>query len=433
MKSSPFYRILMFAPAFAPFANPEAIVNSKLALAFQQAGWEIDIISRKLSGNSSYDYGTEWIDPWIPLRDFTHEITYDVGSMIPRVRDTGWSSLRLGYFIDGCRWATRALDLGLSLHKRNPYHVILSRCFPYSAHLPAMKMARNTGLPWIANWNDPWEFMASGKVLSDSLTDYIGFINSCFCKSVGKHASLHSFPSDKLRISMCRYLGDSVLAKSVTIPHIALPYFKRVPSRRDGTFRICYSGRLWPSRDPRLFLQAIKQIIDQNKGGRNIKFVFMGIDNAGLRNVARDLGIEWSIEELGKLSYFAALQRASECDVLLVLDPPSADSLILTCKFVDYVQTGRPILVVSSKMGASNDIISSNGGGIVVDSTSFEAITSALEELYSCWQKNTLDNLYSSDRLYHLFSPEVILAQYEDIFEGIGVAEGSNRKVVSWH
>ena len=146
-----------------------------------------------------------------------------------------------------------------------------------------------------------------------------------------------------------------------------------------------------------------------------------GIDNIGLKSLARDLGIESSIEELGRLSYSATLQRTLECDVLLVLDPPSTDSLILTCKFVDYVQTGRPILVVSSRMGASNDIISSNGGGIIVDCNSLEAITSALEELYAHWQNNTLDNLYSSDRLYRLFSPEVILAKYLEIFEKIGV------------
>jgi len=294
-----------------------------------------------------------------------------------------------------------------------------------------MKMARRMSLPWIANWNDPWEFMTNGGSFSDKLKHNIGYINSFFCRSVGKYASSHSFPSDKLRIAMCKYLGESVFAKSVTIPHITLPYFGRQPMGRGKTFRICYSGRLWPSRNPVLFLQALKKIIDHNKAGDNIKFVFIGIDNIGLKSLARDLGIESNIEELGRLSYSVTFERALECDVLLVLDPPSTDSLILTCKFVDYVQTGRPILVVSSRMGPSNDIISSNGGGIVVDSTSLEAITSALEKLYSRWRNNTLDNLYSSDRLYHLFSPEVILAKYEDIFERIGVAEGSNRKTVS--
>jgi len=100
----------MFSPAFAPLANPEAIVNSKLALAMLDAGWEVDIISRNLSGMTDYDYGSGWVEPWLPLKPHTHEIQYELGNKAKRLFDTGLSALKMGYLIDGCRWAKHAFD-----------------------------------------------------------------------------------------------------------------------------------------------------------------------------------------------------------------------------------------------------------------------------------------------------------------------------------
>jgi glycosyltransferase involved in cell wall biosynthesis len=416
----------MFAPAFAPFGNPEAIVNSKLAFAFLEADWEIDIVSRKLSGNSTYDYGTEWVNPWISLRDFTHEISYDVGGFLKRAGETGLSALRLGYLIDGCRWAAKAFDVGLSLHKRNPYHVILSRCFPHSAHLPAMKMSRVTGLPWIANWNDPWEFMRQSK-FQGPLRSNIGIIQSTFCKKVGRRASWNTFPSEKLRKVMSLYLGIDAMNRSSTVPHVAIPFFRKSTSEGDGRdlFRICYMGRLWKHQDPTIFLQALGIFLQQEKANDRVLFLFLGIDDFGLREKARQLGIESNIHLIGNKPYLEANKLAGKCDVLLVIDPPDVQGVLLTSKFVDYVQTGRPILAITTASSTTQSIIYANGGGIAANNSSVEDIVMALSKLYKYWNEGTLDEHYGSDRLQKLFASETIVELYLRLFENIGVSSKS--------
>jgi hypothetical protein len=138
LRTSESYRVLIFTPAFAPFGNAEAIVNSKLALALIESGWDVDIISRNLAKTSSYIYGSSWVEPWLPLRKHTFEISYKVGKKIFRTLDIIRCSIKTKYPIDGCRWAARAYDCALSLLKNKQCDIILSRTFTVYAHLPAL-------------------------------------------------------------------------------------------------------------------------------------------------------------------------------------------------------------------------------------------------------------------------------------------------------
>jgi glycosyltransferase involved in cell wall biosynthesis len=410
----------MFAPAFAPFANPEAIVNSKLVLAFLEAGWEVDVISRNLAEKSTYNYGSGWVDPWLPLRKIMHVTDYNVGGRLRRFAGGLWGGLRMGYFITGCRWATHAYDIGLRLHREKQYDLIMSRALPSSAHLPAKKLSADTNMPWIANWNDPWEFLRK-SVVKGNLKKNIGYFEAIFCEDVGKSASRHTFPSEKLRHKMCQYLGSKILERSSVVPHVALPTTSSLMPTDHKIFRIAFAGRLWKYQSPEIFLKSLASFIKKINGYNRVIFSFIGIDDNNIRDLAISYGIDSVIQYIGKQKYSETLGILSKCDVLLTIDPPDTDGVILTSKLVDYAQTGRPILALTTKFSTSDEIITNYGGGIAVDCHSSEAIIDALIELYSHWEKNTLDEKYGSYRLYNIFSPETVVDKYKKIFLQIGV------------
>ena len=413
------YRILMFAPAFAPFANPEAIVNSKLALAFLNAGWEVDVISRNLADESTYNYGSGWIEPWLPLKRVTHILEYTVGGRLRQFIGGLWGGLRMGYVIGGCRWAAHAYDVGLRLHREKQYDLIISRALPSSAHLPAMKLSVDTNVSWIANWNDPWEFLRDSIVKGD-LRKNIGYFEAIFCENVGKSASWHTFPSEKLRHKMCQYLGSKILERSSVVPHAALPAISSLMPTDHKIFRIAFAGRLWKYQSPKIFLKSLASFIKKINGYNHVNFLFIGIDDNNIQDLAISFGIDSIIQYIGKQKYSETLSILSKCDVLLIIDPPDSDGVILTSKLVDYAQTGRPILAITTRFSTSDEIITNYGGGIAVDCHSSEAIINALIELYSHWEKNTLDEKYGSHRLYNIFSPETVVDKYKKIFLQIG-------------
>jgi hypothetical protein len=410
----------MFSPAFAPFANAEAIVNNKLALAMLEEGWEVDIISRDFAGASHYDYGSGWVEPWLPLREHTHEISYKLGGKILRTLDIMRCAAKTFYPFDGCRWASRAYDKAISLHKKKNYDVILSRAFPEYAHLPALIFSKKTAVPWIANWNDPWMFLRE-KIVKGNLQRNIGYMNSFFCKKVSRHASWHTFPTEKLRLKMSDYLGKDILKKSSSIAHIAVNTDIQYMKENKNIFKITYSGCISQHQDPEKFLEALAVFIRDNNASNRVVFEFIGFDPLGIEEMASKYGIRGNVKYIGKYNYKELIRKIAGSEVLLVIDPYDAEGIIMPSKFVDYVQTGRPILAITPKVSTLRDIISAHGGGVVAHHDSVEEISRALKELYGHWLAGTLDQAYGSFKLYNLFSPEKIISQYSAIFSRIGV------------
>lgn len=419
MKSVPKYRIAMFAPAFAPLANPEAIVNSKLVLAMLDAGWDVDVFSRNLAVEwKTYNYGSEWIAPWSELQRVTHIASYNSTSSLARYMETGLSVIKTGHYIDGCRWAMHSCDLALRLHREKPYDFIISRSLPDAAHLPAMSFARKTGVPWIANWNDP-SGDKNPPPYGGGPQTYLGPHYERLLKAVSQNASWFTFPSARLSRYICEYLELPERLATI-IPHAAIRLKNSISHDNiSDTFTICHAGHISSHRNPLPFLKGVTEFIRIEGIQDKFKLVIVGLDNVGILSMARELGIDKYINVEGNKSYLETYDLLARCDVLVILEAPTNEGIYLPAKFVDYVQTGKPILAITPRQSSVGDILSQSGGGIAADCLSSEDITAALRRMYGSWRNGTLQQQFSSDRLFNLFAPETIVNTYMHIFDSL--------------
>jgi hypothetical protein len=99
-----------------------------------------------------------------------------------------------------------------------------------------------------------------------------------------------------------------------------------------------------------------------------------------------------------------------------VIEAPCVEGIFFPSKFVDFVQTGRPILGISPINGTLADILSRYGGGILADCHSPEAVANAIRILYEEWRAGELDEKYGSSGLFDLFSEKTVLGQYMELF-----------------
>ncbi len=412
------YRILMFSPIFAPFGNPEAIVNNKLVLSFMEEGWHVDVITRKVPEMYGYTYGSLWENIWMPLREVTHEVDYNVGGKYRQKKEAVIDGIRMGCLIEGCRWASHAFDYSVKLHARNKYNIVISRALPDAAHLAALNFSRRMKIPWIANWNDPpgdKNPPPGGKGPEASL----GFFHDRLLKNVARHAHWITFPSERMRKYMCRCLGGSILNKSSAIPHVARKWSSNSEQTKNADFTLCHAGNLYSIRNPYKLFKALKKCRDNSENGSNIIIDVIGIENVDLKETADKYGVAGSLHFTGPMTYTDTLKHLEKCDVLVVIEAPYDEGIYLPSKFVDYVQTGKPILVVSPAHSTLADILFQHGGGLAADCQSDEDIVRNLTELYSQWKNDTLEASFGSNGLYHLFSPETIIEQYREIFAKI--------------
>jgi glycosyltransferase involved in cell wall biosynthesis len=80
-----------------------------------------------------------------------------VGGWRARVRDVARSSL---YFPDAqVGWAAPALLRGARLLREQRFDAVFSTSFPITAHVIGHRLSRFAGVPWIADFRDPWSEM----------------------------------------------------------------------------------------------------------------------------------------------------------------------------------------------------------------------------------------------------------------------------------
>ncbi len=414
----------MFAPGFAPYAASENLVNSKLALAMLNRGWDVTVISRCDRG---FNYGVEWTEPWLPLRELTHEVDYGFGGSGQRFGERIFQSLKLGHPIAGVRWAWRALELALSLHREKNFDLVLSRSISCCAHLPALSFARQTSVPWIANWNDPPEywFPPPYEYQADVFRKAIW---NRYYRDVMNTADINTFPCKQLAWYVSERLEIKDWRNIRIIPHIGLDA-KVTPSTSEpgeSVFRLCHAGNLSRERNPALFLTALKRLVETDATSERIQLEIIGVENVELETLIREMGLTKHVIFTGTLSYMKTLERLAASTVQVILEAPCPTGIFLPSKFTDYVQTGRPVLTVSPARGTMKDFLTGNGGGLAVNCASVGDIFAGLQTLYGQWRAGILDrHCFSS--LWPLFAPDRIIARYADIFSEIQEERSTDR------
>ncbi len=135
-------RLLLIAYAFPPDPSPGAQRPGYLAKYLPQFGWEAHVVTRACGD-------TKWaeprpakparISPNSPLRTFLR--TAKESLLIPD---------------RAAPWIPYALKTGRQLLARERFDAILGTALPASVHIVAAILARESELPWIADYRDPW-------------------------------------------------------------------------------------------------------------------------------------------------------------------------------------------------------------------------------------------------------------------------------------
>lgn len=404
--------LLLIATGFLPYAFSENICNGKLVLCLRSGGFEVDVISRVDEGPS---YSREWVSPWKELQTITHEVQYRTGNKMIRAFDTARAAWELRSFpIGGIRWARRAYKQALDMCRLHSYDAVLTRSPNDVAHLVGRALKHKLGIKWLANWNDPaatiWPGSYSHKLSPSYTRRYNELMSSCM-----KMADVNTFPS----IELCQHFKNhfDILHNRPCkiVPHATLPthLFPKRHYCKSDVFRICHSGNLSPERDPRLFLQAMKQAGSET--GVLIHLDIMGIPNPFVKDIVEEHRMSDQVSFIGNYPYEEALSRLTGYDILLLQEAKLDCGIFFPSKLTDYAQTGRPTLAVSPKDGYANRVISQFGGGICVDNNSKEDITRGLRRMIEAWKTNTLDIDFSTNRLLAQYSYTHIVDLYKEM------------------
>jgi len=298
-----------------------------------------------------------------------------------RVRDYGglagiWGGMeRLFFFPDTeVGWVPFAVRRGLELQRELPFDAVYSSAGPISCHLIAGLIARKTGLPWVADFRDPW----IGNPFAAPLPGLHRELQARIEKRIVERADRLAFATPGLAEAYAaRYprAADRCYAIPNGYDRNDFPPDPGPEARaRDGRFRLTYGGSIYREGDLVVFLDGLELLFGRRPELRDkLEVEFVGW--LTLQNQA--LAARYSTpERLGSVLRFSgylphreALSHLLASDALmqLIADGPNRSGFV-GGKLAEYVGLDRQILAVVPE-GDARAVLRELDWGIAVDPT----------------------------------------------------------------
>ncbi len=289
-------------------------------------------------------------------------------------------------------WVLPAYRRALRVIRERNAEAIYTTYPPASAHLIGLWLKRRTGLPWIADFRDPW--------VEDSMPNWRrrveGWLEGRILQSADR--IICNTPAMR-RWFLTRY------------PHLPGEKFEVITNGYDETdlahveaeiqehFEILYPGMISAgNRNPLPLLDGInlarKRGLLPNEG---VRLTLLGTGNYGRSQEFLEAMRNRELTEMteviaDRVPYRDALRRMAGADVLVILSEPLGESpateatrawshLQVPAKLYEYLRLGRPLLALVSG-GAVAELLNSLDAGAPIRPDDPDAIAAFLGDTY---------------------------------------------------
>ena len=273
--------------------------------------------------------------------------------------------IRGNFFIPDPRimWVRPSVKFLKSYLKKHPVDAIVSTGPPQSMHLIGLELSKATGLPWLADFRDPWTKIFYFKHLE--LTP----------RSEAKHQALEK----KVVDGATRVIAVSPMVKkdfeaitSTPVELITNGFDEEDfndPFEADEYFNITHTGLFASDGDPEILWKVLAAKCQEDKEFRKLlRIRLVGKTDQEIVNSIETAGLGPNLVNLGYQSHEVAVREQRNASVLILpLRKEPEYEAVLPGKLFEYLASRRPILGIGQTDGAMAQVVRNTGSGIVYD------------------------------------------------------------------
>jgi glycosyltransferase involved in cell wall biosynthesis len=331
--------------------------------------------------------------------------------LLRRVGLPTWPASVVGWPDEMAGWFPAAVYQALRAVRRHRPDVLYTTSTPVTAHVAGLAVREITGLPWVADFRDPWTRHPHA----------------------GRQFALLARASEALERSVTRRVDRAVTAdESVGLlgldpddPRLRIIRNGIDPddltdlgrSRPPSHFRLSYVGSMYGSIDGAPVFSVLRTLLRcgvLRPGDFELRLV-------GDANVARDSDLAaLPVSQAGYVDHAEALHEMSSASALLLYLPSITRAS--SGKLFEYLASGRPVLCVARRDNLAFRLVEQLGAGPCVEPEDVEGIRRAIERLVYQWRSGTLkvDDSVREETLRR-FSRPVLATQLASVLrEAIG-------------
>ncbi|MGA7306610.1 MAG: glycosyltransferase [Rhodothermales bacterium] len=246
--------------------------------------------------------------------------------------------------------------------KEHPVDAVVTTGPPHSMHLIGRALKRKAGVPWIADFRDPWT----------NIEFYGDLMLTAWADARHRRLEASVLKEADAVVTVSPTWGTDFEGRARNVQVIPNGYdekdFTELPSVDRDVFRLTHAGSLSMDRNPVALWEALASLSESEPGfGEKLRIQMLGRMDPGIVEVVQSYGLDRQLEMTGYVSHQQSIEAMCRAAVLLLLinrDQQNAPGRI-PGKLFEYMASKRPILLVGPTDGDAAGIVTECRAGVV--------------------------------------------------------------------
>ena len=332
--------------------------------------------------------------------------------------------IRGNFFIPDprCFWVRPSVKYLLRYLKDHPVDIIVSTGPPHSMHLIAMKVAKATKLPWIADFRDPWTRMFYFKHLH--LTSWARRRHIALEKQVLDSASAI--------VTVTKPLQEEFQSMTSTPVHCITNGYDESDFRQivepDGFFNITHTGLFAADGNPETLWKVLADKCRTDSDFRKLlRIRLVGKTDREITESVMEHGLTENLRNLGYQPHQVAAREQMGASVLLLPQRKEPEyKAVLTGKIFEYMAAGHPILGIGMTECTMADVLNETRSGTMLDWNDYEGTKNFIDR---CWEMFKSDDPEPENADISRYSRKELTGRMARLMESLLEQDGTGRCV----
>ena len=317
-----------------------------------------------------------------------------------------------------CLWIRPSVKFLKKYLEEHPVDLIVSTGPPQSMHLIGRQLSEETGLPWIADFRDPWTKIFYFKHLS--MTKATERWHRRMEQKVLDEATAVVAVSPLVQQEFQEMTRTPVELITNGYDECDFPEDRNEDAfgGPDKDFVITHTGLFAADGNPTVLWKVLAEMCAEDENFRRLlKIRLTGKTDRQILEAIAEAGLVENLKDLGYQPHGIAIEEQRKASVLILpLRKEPEYKAVLPGKLFEYLASCRPVMGIGQKDGAMSMILEKTDTGIVFD---WEDNVSMKKYIKSCWKSHLSGNLTKKDGDISIFTRRNLTRRMAELFNGI--------------
>ena len=317
-----------------------------------------------------------------------------------------------------CLWIGPSVRFLKNYLKEHPVDLIVSTGPPQSMHMIGRRLALETGLPWIADFRDPWTKIFYFKHLS--MTKATQRWHEKMEKRVLDDATcvVAVSPLVQQEFQAMTQTPVELITNGFDECDFHEKPFAMAAGGPDIPFTITHTGLFAADGNPTVLWEVLaEKCASSPEFKKLLRINLIGKTDEQIIKAICEAGLEENLQDMGYQPHARAVDEQRKASLLILpLRKEPEYKAVLPGKLFEYLASWRPVLGIGQPDGAMSMILNNTKTGLVLD---WEDRKSIARYIDMCWEKHMAGQLTVENADISQFTRRNLTRRMAQLFEKV--------------